>query len=139
MATSGPCNIAVTITIAGLIVSFIFFAQKQQLDELQFFSKLFQDFNKRYHGLNDEMNRIAATQGDDKVSDEEEETLNKYFNLCGEEFLYYTKGYIDPVVWTAWKNGMRYFLEGSSRIEAKWRAEESESSYYGLTIKEIIS
>jgi len=134
MVSLSHCNIVLTFSIASGIVSFVFFVQKQKLDELHLFYKLFQDFNKRYDELNDDMNKIAFAQGDDP----DDKILNRYVNLCGEEYLYYKKGYIDPDVWKTWKNGMRDFLK-SDRIKKKWQEEGEGSSYYGLTYQEVIS
>ena len=134
MESLGRCNIANTFIIVSSIVSFVFFVQKQQLDELHLFSKLFQDFNKRYDDLNEDMNKIAFAQTDDQ----DDKILNEYVNLCGEEYLYYKKGYIDPDVWKTWKNGMREFLK-SDRIKKKWQEEGEGSSYYGLTYQEVMS
>jgi hypothetical protein len=57
-------------------------------------------------------------------------------NLCGEEYLYYDKGYINPEVWRAWRNGMKYYL-ADQRILNKWADEEKSGSYYGLTLRKI--
>ena len=104
-----PCDLIVIITILGSIVSFVFFVQKQQLDEMRLFKELFQEFNARYDKMNEKMNDIMATPTGDSLKKEDEDTLNDYFNLCGEEYLYYRKGYIDAKVWLTWKNGMKYF------------------------------
>lgn len=132
-------NIAELVTAAGGIVSFVFFVQKQQLDELRLFSELFQKFNKRYAAINEDMTRLVTVPDNSVLTKVEDDTLNVYFNLCGEEYLYYKNGYVDPVVWTTWKNWMKHLLETNSRIQAKWQKEESTDSYYGLTRKVIMS
>ena len=59
--------------------------------------------------------------------------LIDYFNLCGEEYLYCTKGYIDPVVWKAWHKGMQEHI-GNPAIGKIWQEEKSKDSYYGLQL-----
>jgi len=56
-----------------------------------------------------------------------------YLNLCGEEYLYYKRGYIEPSVWHAWQNGMKSILEAPS-IYAVWVAEKKTGSYYDLPL-----
>jgi hypothetical protein len=134
VVASRPCELTLLITVAGGIASFVFFIQKQQLDELRVFTELFRTFNERYDGMDQEMNDLRAVTGDAQLSKEEDRTLNRYFNLCGEEHLYYRKGYIFPEVWEAWHNGMKDFLNKSTRIQRKWSDEKKSGSYYGLDI-----
>lgn len=80
------------------------------------------------------MNRIAFSEQKGKLSTDEENTLNDYFNLCGEEFLFYRKGYIYPEVWQAWHNGMKFYLDKDHRVKEHWEREKKAESYYGLNI-----
>jgi hypothetical protein len=61
------------------------------------------------------------------------DTLYKYFNLCAEEYLYYTKGYIYPEVWSAWWNGMIVFCR-NPRIRRIWSDELNTNAYYGFPL-----
>jgi hypothetical protein len=125
------------LVMLGGLVSFFYFIQKQQLEELQSFRELFQYFNKKYDGLNEILNGIATGDVNKALTEDEEDALNDYFNLCSEEYLYYIKGFIYPEVWIAWCNGMEYFLQ-HKRIGELWKKEEEKSaSYYGLTRREI--
>ena len=130
-------DITLAITVVGGIISFFYVVQKQQLEELQTFKELFSDFNKRYDERNEQLNKMAGKKPDIPLTESELGTLNDYFNLCSEEYLYYTKGYIYPEVWEAWCNGMKYFLE-DERIRNKWLVEEKTNSYYGLTLERIL-
>ena len=124
------------LTILGGIVSFIFIIQKQQLDEIKTFKELFNDFNKRYDRLNSSLNEIAENGlGENEERKKNLYKLYDYFNLCGEEYLYYTKGYIFPNVWKAWCNGILYYLEHAP-IKEIWDGE-NPASYYGLTYQKI--
>jgi hypothetical protein len=125
------------LVILGGLVSFFYFIQKQQLEELESFKELFQYFNQKYDGLNDILNGIIAGDRNKALTDDEKNVLNDYFNLCSEEYLYFIKGFIYPEVWNAWCNGVWYFLQ-NKRISEFWAEEEKNAaSYYGLTRSEI--
>jgi hypothetical protein len=51
--------------------------------------------------MNEVLNGIVNGPADQSLKPEERTILNDYFNLCGEEYLYYTQGYIFPAVWKA--------------------------------------
>ena len=65
------------------------------------------------------------------------DTLNDYFNLCGEEYLFYRRGYIYPEVWKSWVAGMKIYY-ANERIKKLWAQELSNQSYYGLNVSEEI-
>ncbi|MEE8113221.1 MAG: hypothetical protein V3T23_02590 [Nitrososphaerales archaeon] len=131
VSDSQPPDWKIVLTLIGSTISFVFFVQKQKLEELKMFKELFTEFNSRYDNLNDKLLRIPEANPSEELSEEEKITLNDYFNLCGEEYLFYEKGYIDPVVWKAWHNGMRVFFQ-NSRIRKLWLEELNTDSYYGL-------
>ena len=122
------------VTIIGTILSFVYFAQKQNLEELRLFKELFTEFNQRYDRLNESLNRILLEDPDDELTAEELDVLNDYFNLCGEEHLFFKKGYIYPEVWKAWLNGMKIFYQ-DERIRELWLRELETDSYYGLRLE----
>ena len=117
----------------GLLLPFVYFVQKQKLEELHLFRDLFSGFNERYDELNERLNRITGARGGGQtdLTDQERETLIDYFNLCSEEFLYYRRGYVYPEVWEAWLNGMLVFYS-DDRIRSYWDRELRAGSYYGL-------
>lgn len=134
----------VVVACVGGVLSLSFFVQKQKLEELLLFKELFAQFNDRYDKMNEGLNHIlnknstptpakAAevpwSESDEDIADRN--VLFNYFNLCGEEYLYYRLGYIFPEVWTAWHNGMMIFYE-NPRIQALWDQELQTGSYYGL-------
>lgn len=128
----GKDEISIFVTIVGGLISLFYFIQKQQLEELRLFKELFTEFNCRYDKLNEKLNEIVEKDSSPELGDEDEKTLNDYFNLCAEEFLFFKKGYIYPEVWKAWRNGMLYFLKKDHRIKDKWVKETDSDSYYGL-------
>ena len=119
-------------TVIGALLSLIYFLQKQKLEELRLFRELFKEFNARYDDLNEQLARILESK-EVEISVQEKETLIDYFNLCGEEYLYYTKGYIDPAVWEAWFNGMKIIFS-NQKVNFIWSEEKKTNSYYGLPI-----
>ncbi len=126
-------DISLLITFSGGLISFFYFVQKQQLEELEVFKDLFNSFNDRYNALNERLNDIRSKNGEEELKYCERTTLYDYFNLCGEENLYYSQGYIYPEVRRAWCNGMADHLK-NPRILDLWKEEEKTDSYYGLTL-----
>lgn len=129
-------DITLAITVIGGVFSFFFVIQKQASEDVRLFKELFVDFNKRYDMLNEKLNHITDKKPTSPLTKAEKDTLNDYFNLCGEEYLYFKQGFILPEVWEAWCNGMYFFME-NPRIKPMWAVEEKSSSYYGLTMKII--
>jgi hypothetical protein len=118
--------------VAAGVFAFAFGIQKQILEELKLFKNLFEQFNARYDAMNDAINLIYQRPSGDLLDEDEIKTLSKYFNLCGEEYLYYKKGFISEEVWLAWSNGMKYYRQ-NPRIQKIWDQEIESDSYYGLS------
>jgi len=78
-----------TLGIMGTALSGIYFVQRQRLEEIHFFREIFDNFNKRYDCMNEKLNDIIRKDDSSSLSVEEKDTLNDYFNLCGEEYLYF--------------------------------------------------
>lgn len=129
----------ILISIIGGLFSAIYFIQKQQLDEAKLFKDLFVEFSRRYDTLNEKLNAVIREDNANKDLEVDEiNTLYDYFNLCGEEYLFYRKGYIYPEVWRTWVRGMKSFYD-NERIQKIWVKELSTGSYYGLDMgKEIL-
>jgi len=104
-------------TLLGTLLSLLYFLQKQRLEETKLFREIFAECNERYDKMNELLNAIVDGPNNQPLQSEERTTLNDYFNLCGEEYLYYSQGYIFPSVWKAWHNGMKYFIK-NPRIAA---------------------
>ena len=117
-----------TVSLWGGGLSLLFFLHKQKLEHLRLFSELFQEFNERYDDLHDELAGLSGQSGSG-LKPNAKEVLERYFNLCAEEYLFYRKGYIDHSVWTAWKNGMEELWEEEPLIREAWEDQEPESHY----------
>lgn len=120
-------------TLLGTFLSLLYFLQKQRLEEMRLFREIFAECNGRYDKMNERLNAIVEAPGDQSLQVEELGLLRDYFNLCGEEYLYYRQGYIFPLVWKAWQNGMKYFIT-NPRIATVWAEEKKSESYYGLPL-----
>jgi hypothetical protein len=118
-----------------LAIPFVFLVgiQKQKTEELILFKELFEKFNTRYDEMNENLNAIITRENKTSLSQEEKDTLFNYFNLCGEEYLFYSQGYIYPEVWRAWSKGIEIFLH-DPRIKELWDREMKTGSYYGLVL-----
>ncbi len=120
------------LAVIGVPFSFLLTIQKQKTEELELFRKLFTEFNAHYDSLHDKLNTIVREPENAELSSHEKDLLFKYFNLCGEEYLFFILGYIYPEVWRAWYNGMNGFRNKSRRIKDLWDDELRSDSYYGL-------
>ena len=126
--TEKPLTVAAPIV--GTLLSVLYFVQKQKLEELKVFRDIFRECNERYDALNERLSLIGDSR-DDSLTSEQQQLLVDYFNLCGEEYLYYQRGMIDPDVWRSWSNGMKTILK-AKQVKKFWDEEKKTNSYYGL-------
>lgn len=105
-------------------------------DNLQ--KQLFIEFNARYDKMNDILQFILDFSEEDIVRylDSNNEELfgdykkefikfkiNDYFNLCAEEYYWYSKKRIDDRIWNSWKKGMDDIYDKSEIIRKQWQEE----------------
>jgi hypothetical protein len=119
------------VSAIGGVAAFTYFLYRQHLDEARLFKELFAEFNARYDALNDDLNTILFGPPEGLLSAGEREHLFSYFNLCAEEYFFYTAGYIDRRVWESWYRGMKVFFK-QPRIQALWEQDCKADSYYGF-------
>jgi hypothetical protein len=117
---------------AGGLTTFLY---AQHLQETRLFTELFQAFNQRYNNLNQRLNAIAESAGIE-IGSEDRQVLFDYFNLCGEEYLYFRAGYIDGSAWQSWVRGMKVFADVPA-IRKIWQFELESGSYYGFSLREL--
>ena len=70
---------------------------------------------------------------DEELTQIEKIVLFDYFNLCGEEYLFYKQRQIHPDVWKSWLNGMQFYYN-QPRVRALWIEELRQNSYYEFSI-----
>lgn len=131
---SEESRLSLIASVIGGAFGVLYFIQKQMLDETQLFERLFSQFNKRYADLNDKLQDIRAG----RMADEQKarKVLDDYFNLCAEEYLFYSEGRIHPAAWQSWCRGMIDHFTHESII-GHWNREVKSGSYYGLTLETI--
>lgn len=121
-------------SIIAAALGFCYFAQQQKLAEISLFKELFIEFNRRYDTLNERL-RLIATSGE-PPDEAAVQAIICYFNLCGEEYLFFTEGYIHPEAWRSWCAGMLWYFEREPFISV-WNQENATNSYYGLSLDVI--
>jgi len=126
----GQSEWTILASLLSALISFVYFYQHQKKEELKIFIQLFEKFNQRYDQMNNELNKILKKS---ELNEDDRIKLYDYFNLCGEEYLYYSRGYIFDEVWEAWQNGMKNFLK-NEQVYKLWEEDEKTKSYYGLKI-----
>jgi len=116
---------------AGFVASYfgvLFFVQKHKLEQDQFVKELFVLFNGRYDHLRAALDSALKTNG---LDEQQRLTLQRYFNLCAEEYFFWKSGRIPTVVWQSWRCGMdTYISVPVIRVYAE--KEVRDQSYYGL-------
>lgn len=123
-------EVATAATVIGTVLSLGYFLQKQKLEELKVFREIFKECNTRYYEMNKCLDAIAKK---DKVTEKEKAKIIDYLNLCGEQYLYFKLGYIEPSVWLAWRTGMQTNF-AAPNISIIWAEEKKKSSYYDLPL-----
>lgn len=129
------------IGIVASIIAVYFGLLKQKIDHDRMFKELFESLNCRYNGdINDIFNELRRNPEKkiDDIKGNEVNLIIDYFNLCAEEYLWFSKGRIPKDVWKAWKIGINENLK-IAQIKVLYikEMESSSESYYGLD-KELI-
>ncbi|MGA3212372.1 MAG: hypothetical protein ABSD20_13785 [Terriglobales bacterium] len=125
-------------SIIAATLGLCYFVLQQRLAEMRLFKELFVEFNRRYESLNERLlraaNSVAGQEGQDQL---DRQVVIDYFNLCGEEYLFFREGYIHPRVWRSWCIAMLWYLNREP-FRSMWEGDEEDTdTYYGLTRDEI--
>lgn len=121
------------------VLSFCYFVQQQKLAETALFKELFSEFNKRYDELNGDLAEILSLNGkspESGLTENHRKVIIDYFNLCAEEYLFFTEGYIHPNAWQAWCAGMLVYFKREP-FRSLWEEERKSGSFYGLGLSAI--
>ncbi|PZX52797.1 hypothetical protein LV84_03407 [Algoriphagus ratkowskyi] len=100
----------------------------------KFSKELFNEFNKRFDDMNENLNRIVKGEYfyfAHKLFSLEDVIID-YMNLCAEECYWYKKGRVDNVVWESWKKGMIHYLKDPAFKAVVDDQRKEKDSYYGL-------
>lgn len=120
----------IALSGAGLLLGFIYFIQKQKLEETRLFKDLFADFNHKYQDMRERLEALPS-KPTGAPSDEDRSVIVNYLNLCSEEYLFYQRGYIHPLAWRTWHRGMQDRLRDPAVLSIAIE-ELQKDFYYGL-------
>ena len=121
-------------SVIAAALAFCYFAQQQKLAEMSLFKELFTDFNRRYDALNDRLMQIVTSR--ETLGQEDRQAVVDYCNLCAEEYLFFSEGYIHQQAWRSWCRGMLWYFDREP-FQAVWEQEIATKSYYGLSLDVI--
>jgi len=126
-------------SVVVAVLGFCYFVQQQKLSETTLFKDLFTEFNRRYDALNERLAEIPVPDDPQHIANmnrEHRQTIVDYFNLCAEEYLFFSEGYIHCAAWRAWCSGMLWYFEREP-FRTLWVEESKTNSYYGLSVEAI--
>jgi len=121
------------IASTGFSAAVAHFLYSKHHQDTQIFISVFEKFNARYGELNEKLSGIIARPIGAQLTSEDYDTLNDYFNLCAEEYLFFESGYIDEKVWRAWLRGMEQFARDEA-VRQRWEQEIDTGSYYNFKL-----
>jgi hypothetical protein len=98
----------------------------------KFSKELFNEFNKRFDEMNEDLNKIIANDSFINKGMLPKEKIIDYLNLCAEEYYWYKKGRIDELVWASWKKGIIFYLKDHTFKKVVDYQKKEKDSYYGL-------
>lgn len=132
-------QIELFLTVMGSIITAILFVNYERFNKKKIFHDIFEYFNQRYDGLNENMNRLiegkALSCNSDDTNFDKKLLIYDYLNLCAEEYFWYQEGLIKERVWKNWCNGMQFFLRHEEIIyiiKLEKGEPYSSNSYYGF-------
>ena len=100
---------------------------------------LFKEFNERYDKLNDHLSQLSSDLDVGALKEEYHHVLKSslidYFNLCAEQYYWYSKGRISEAIWTSWHAGMMTYYNTYPVVRELWKLETDGGKYksYYLT------
>jgi hypothetical protein len=127
-------ELPITIVAAGISISFGF--RQSRIENDKIFKELFLMFNEKYdkkfNNYLNEIDKKTTENPEYQLTKEESELIIDYLNLCAEEYLWKLKGRIDPLVWSSWEKGMKYYLSIKSIKKHIEKEKTQKESYYGF-------
>jgi len=113
----------IVIATAALLISWRFNESRKRITHDQMKKELFSEFNQRYNLLDDILLTINPKESyqELKIADPEKaRVLNKYIDLCSEEYFWYKRGRLDEDIWKAWNTGMQYWYGYLNSLQDLW-------------------
>ena len=84
--------------------------------------------------MNDRLVKIVSSP--EPPDENIRQAIVDYINLCAEEYLWFSEGYIHREVWRSWCVGMLWYLDREP-FRTVWGEESATNSYYGLSLEII--
>ena len=123
------------IALIGVVITFYFGFLKYKIENDKIFKELFIDFNGRYdNAFNDLLNEIKNNPKR-VLTQPEINLIIDYFNLCAEEYLWYSKKRIPKEVWVSWKAGIHENLnivQVNEIFKKETHTLNGKKSFYGI-------
>lgn len=127
------------LTIITALISFVYFVQKQSMEDDKLELEAFSNFNSRYFKLASKIALILHKSEDEQLTEQEKETLDEYFSLCVEEYFYFKKGRISIGIWRNWAHGISGTVRSHELIQNYWNKTIRNKVNYGLTLTKVES
>lgn len=121
--------------LLGSIATLYFGLMKYEIENDRIFMELFKNFNSKYKTEYNDLFEKLKQNKNEKISENESSLIIDYFNLCAEEYLWFSKKRLPKDVWKAWKAGMMENLEIEQIKQVYFdeiKSERGRKSYYGL-------
>lgn len=129
-------KIEVSITILGAGISISIGLRQYRIENDKMFKELFVFYNDKYDtNFNNRLNLIVKeyeNNAEYQLPEVEKPLIIDYLNMCAEQYLWFTKGRIDSVVWKSWERGIRFYLEKKPIKEFMMTESSQKDSYYGI-------
>lgn len=122
----------IAIIAAGISISFGFRQYRIENDKiLKELFILFNDkYDKKFNNCLNVIEKKTIENPDYQLLECEQALIIDYLNLCAEEYLWYMKGRIDPLAWSSWEKGMKYYLSIRSIKKHIEKEKPQKDSYY---------
>jgi hypothetical protein len=123
--------IGLTGGIAGLIslaVTFWFGQRETRIADHQLFISVARDVHERYSRLYPVLASLPK-QHITQLTDEQQQAISQYVNLCAEEYLWKQKGIVQREIWEVWEQAIRAKFSHPV-IRAAWKQNYRNDKYY---------
>jgi hypothetical protein len=132
-------KVEILAAIIAIGISLSLGLRQYEMENDRIFKELFIAFNEKYdtkfNGRLNEIDEKYKKENDYALTSIEISLVIDYFNLCAEEYLWYTKKRIPKIVWNSWENGMVYYLNIKPINDILIMEKNQPDSYYGLFSK----
>ena len=113
----------IMLGVIGICISYRFSRINKKREEDRFLKEIFLEYNSKYGRVNEHLKTATEKEDISQLNSKEINAIIDYFNICAEEYFWYSKGRInDERVWRAWKAGMKYWYKHNI-IKEMWKRE----------------